>query len=172
MTENDGCQTRHGVEYPVDDCDTQTSLMNKVQIADTGDDERLVRTGRESLNDSSGEEVFIGDAGFTDSSSDDIKQSRREETWSFAIPTTQRTPDWTGRSGSEEIVPGHEDDLIQRVANIIGNDDIRRVQKGTICGCIEDCAKQKDADDIFLLDGRPIERIVRIFAGLRSKNNV
>jgi hypothetical protein len=59
LTQDDGCQTRNGVENPVDDGDTQSTLMDKIQIPDDGDNERFVSTCGKPLKNSSGEEITI-----------------------------------------------------------------------------------------------------------------
>ena len=98
LTGDDGGQTGRRIENEGDEGDAKTALMDKEHISNGGDDEGLVRTGGESLDNTRRKEHIIGGCHFSKSISDDGEEGGDEEDWSFTISTRKSAIEWSGTS--------------------------------------------------------------------------
>ena len=69
--------------------------MHKVHVADSGDDERFVGRGRETLDYTCGEEFFVGVCALADCCADDSEETGDQEDGTFAVFSGDGTVEWS-----------------------------------------------------------------------------
>ena len=96
-----------GSEHEVDERNSNTPLMDKVEIADSGDDYRLISTGGESGDDTRREKRVVIVGGHSNDGGNDAKDGRRNEHWAFAPFGRKRRNEWSSRTDDEQIISGN-----------------------------------------------------------------
>jgi hypothetical protein len=75
-------------------------------------------------------------------------------------------------TSSKEIVTSQDGAIGNGAVQVGGNDEKRCIEQGTIGGGVQHGSVEENESVDFLLPLRPIEGVVRVFRGLRCKNDV
>lgn len=87
--------------------------MYEEKIADSGDDDRLVCTGRETGDDTSSEKRWVPGGSHSDYGTNHTKSRRCNKHWSFAPFGGESGDEWSSRADNEEVVSGNLSHLCQ-----------------------------------------------------------
>jgi hypothetical protein len=112
-----------GSEHEVNERNSNTPLMDKVEIADSGDDDRLICTGGESGDDTRCEKRVVIVGGHSNDGSNDAKDRRRNEYWAFAPFGRKSRNERSSRTDDEEIISGKLSNCSEAVIEFDGELD-------------------------------------------------
>lgn len=93
-------------KHKVDERNSNTPLMDKEEIADSGDDDRLISTGRESGDDTRCEKGVVIGGGHSNDGSNDTKDRRYNKHWAFTPFGGKSRNERSSRTDDEEIISG------------------------------------------------------------------
>lgn len=101
---DDRNQAGNSAENTIEERNSNTTFMHKVQVADDGGNNCLESTGGETLYDSADEEEMIVVCTATDDCSNYTHHSGKEEYRSFAVFTGKSTDKGTSRADDEKLI--------------------------------------------------------------------
>jgi hypothetical protein len=141
-------------------------------IANSCNDQRLESRSGKSLDDTSSHEGLVGLGGLSDSGSDNHHHGAEKEDWSFTVFSRESTHERTDTSGSKKIVTSEDSDIGDGDVEFSGDDDDGRVEKRTVGGSVQHGSEEKNESVHLFAPLSPVERIVGIFRGLWSENDM